>query len=73
MGRRILNVPGFLDPTTKLFSKIADTYYAEMKNLYGEGYPLFRWGSHFMKGRKNQWSGSGEMLRKVFKTSMQKN
>lgn len=33
--------PGILDPTTKLFSKIADTYYTEMKNLYGEDIHYF--------------------------------
>ena len=43
--------PGILDPTTKLFSKIADTYYTEMKNLYGKDIHYFG-GSHFMKEEK---------------------
>jgi hypothetical protein len=48
--------PGILDPTTKLFSKIADTYYAEMK-ICMEKIFIISEGSHFMK-EENQWSGS---------------
>ncbi len=43
--------PGILDPTTKLFSKIADTYYTEMKNLYGEDIHYFG-GEPFHEGGK---------------------
>ncbi|WP_260258238.1 alpha-N-acetylglucosaminidase [Elizabethkingia bruuniana] len=63
--------PGILDPTTKLFSKIADTYYAEMKNLYGEDIHYFG-GEPFHEGGKT----NGLDLRNVaesIQTSMQKN
>ena len=43
--------PGILDPTTKLFYKIADTYYTEMKNLYGEDIHYFG-GEPFHEGGK---------------------
>lgn len=63
--------PGILDPTTKLFSKIADTYYAEMKNLYGEDIHYFG-GEPFHEGGNT----NGLDLRNVaesIQTSMQKN
>ncbi|WP_407506233.1 alpha-N-acetylglucosaminidase [Elizabethkingia miricola] len=63
--------PGILDPTTKLFSKIADTYYTEMKNLYGEDIHYFG-GEPFHEGGKT----NGLDLRNVaesIQSSMQKN
>ncbi|AJW64599.1 Alpha-N-acetylglucosaminidase (NAGLU) tim-barrel domain protein [Elizabethkingia miricola] len=63
--------PGILDPTTKLFSKIADNYYTEMKNMYGEDIHYFG-GEPFHEGGKT----NGLDLRNVaesIQSSMQKN
>ncbi|CDN73707.1 alpha-N-acetylglucosaminidase [Elizabethkingia anophelis] len=62
--------PGILDPTTKLFSKIADTYYTEMKNLYGEDIHYFG-GEPFHEGGKTNGLDLKNVAESI-QTSMQK-
>ncbi|XJR86661.1 alpha-N-acetylglucosaminidase TIM-barrel domain-containing protein [Elizabethkingia anophelis] len=62
--------PGILDPTTKLFSKIADTYYTEMKNLYGEDIHYFG-GEPFHEGGKTNGLDLKNIAESI-QTSMQK-
>ncbi|PUB28130.1 alpha-N-acetylglucosaminidase [Elizabethkingia sp. YR214] len=63
--------PGILDPTTKLFSKIADTYYTEMKNLYGEDIHYFG-GEPFHEGGKTNGLDLKNVAENI-QASMQKN
>ncbi|MCT4074358.1 alpha-N-acetylglucosaminidase N-terminal domain-containing protein, partial [Elizabethkingia anophelis] len=62
--------PEILDPTTKLFSKIADTYYTEMKNLYGEDIHYFG-GEPFHEGGKTNGLDLKNVAESI-QTSMQK-